>query len=68
MKKELFLSISVLVLGLIFSVSNIALALSEDIQYPVKELGNCQDEKECRTYCDKPENMDACVTFAKKIN
>ena len=66
MKKELFLSISVLVLGLIFSVSNIALALSEDIKYPVKELGNCQDEKECRTYCDKPENMDTCVAFAKK--
>ena len=68
MKKELYLSVLIISLGLIFSISNIALALSEDIKYPVKELGNCQNEKECRTYCDKPENMNACVAFSEENN
>ncbi|MDP3052448.1 MAG: hypothetical protein Q8N22_00635 [bacterium] len=39
-----------------------------DIQYPVKELGNCQDKTSCKTYCDKPENTEACVSFAEKNN
>ena len=39
-----------------------------DIQYPVKELNNCQNETACRAYCDKPENIKACVNFAEKNN
>ncbi|MEK9154508.1 MAG: hypothetical protein AAB596_00305 [Patescibacteria group bacterium] len=39
-----------------------------DISYPVKELGNCKNETQCRTYCDKPENIGACVNFAEKNN
>ncbi len=38
----------------------------ENIQYPVKELGNCTDEKSCRSYCDKPDNYSECFAFAKK--
>ncbi len=33
----------------------------------VKEMGgpgDCKSEKECRTYCEKPENVDACLAFA----
>lgn len=45
----------------------IALASSPfDIKFPVRELGNCQDQNACRTYCDQPENVEACFTFAKK--
>ncbi len=39
-----------------------------NVQFPVKELGNCQNEAACRTYCDKPENIKACVSFAEKNN
>ena len=39
-----------------------------DISYPVAELGNCQNQVACRQYCDKPENSQACLDFAKKKN
>ncbi|KKU85827.1 MAG: hypothetical protein UY15_C0021G0023 [Parcubacteria group bacterium GW2011_GWA2_47_9] len=46
-----------------------ALALSEsDITYPVAELGNCKTEAACKTFCDKPQNIAACVAFAEKYN
>ncbi|MEK9170497.1 MAG: hypothetical protein AAB674_02510 [Patescibacteria group bacterium] len=67
MKKELFLSISIISLGLAFSIFNLAFALSEkDIVYPVPELNGCKNETECRAYCDKPENIKPCVAFAEK--
>lgn len=39
-----------------------------DIQYPVKELGNCENQTACKAYCDKPENTSVCVGFAEKNN
>ncbi|MEK7157601.1 MAG: hypothetical protein AAB688_00820, partial [Patescibacteria group bacterium] len=41
---------------------------SEDIIFPVEELGNCQNETECKTYCDKEDNISLCVDFAEKHN
>jgi len=38
------------------------------ISYPVAELGNCADQAACKTYCDKTENIDACLNFAEKNN
>lgn len=40
-------------------------ASPSDIKYPVKELGNCSSQKECKIFCDKPDNLEACVTFAQ---
>lgn len=37
-----------------------------DITFPVKELGNCQSETACKSYCDKPANVDACLNFAEE--
>ena len=55
-----------------FIVISLALAGSaawaQDVQYPVKELGDCKDKSACKTYCDKPENVEACVNFAEKNN
>lgn len=46
-----------------------ALAVSKsDIQYPVKELGSCKNETECRAYCANPSRMEACVNFAEKYS
>ena len=41
---------------------------AEDIRYPVSELGNCQSETQCRSYCDIVDNAKTCFTFAKKYN
>ncbi len=41
---------------------------AEDIQYPVPELGNCQSEAECRSYCDNVDHAKECLAFAKKYN
>lgn len=41
---------------------------AEDIQYPVTELGNCQNEAECRSYCDNADRAKECLAFAKKYN
>ena len=43
-------------------------AWAQSVQYPVKELGGCKDEAACKSYCDKPENAEACVNFAEKNN
>ncbi len=37
-----------------------------DVQYPVQELGGCKDTEACKLYCDKPGNIDACMSFAQK--
>jgi len=39
-----------------------------EISYPVAELGNCADKTSCKDYCDKTENIDACLSFAEKNN
>ncbi len=51
----------------IFGFSLLASASSPfDITFPIPELGNCQDEVECRTFCDSFANKDACIGFAQQ--
>lgn len=40
----------------------------ENIQFPIAELGGCEDKQACKAYCDKPGNMEACIAFAEKNN
>jgi len=42
--------------------------LAKEITYPVAELGNCENKEDCKVYCDKEENMEACLSFAEKNN
>lgn len=56
---------SLSLIGTLFAQENSALA---NIKYPVKELGNCQNESECRAYCDNPDNIEACIDFGEKHN
>ena len=39
-----------------------------DIQYPIAELGNCQNKESCKNYCDDPGHIEACVAYAEKNN
>ncbi len=48
------------------SYSIIVSAQAPEIAYPVKELGNCGNEGECKIFCDKSENMVPCVNFAER--
>ena len=36
-----------------------------DITFPIPELANCQDEAECRAYCDDFSHKSACIAFAR---
>jgi len=65
--KKIFIGLTVLIASL-FTSSVFALS-EKDITFPVSELGGCQNETECRAFCDKPENkMSPCFPFAKKYN
>lgn len=61
-------------LGLVMGVlafgilSNVSYAAPANITYPISELGNCQDQQACKTYCDDTTHMDACLTYAQQHN
>ena len=68
------LSISILITGIVSvgivtsSVNAQTKSLVSEISYPIVELDNCADKAACKTYCDKSENMNACLSFAQKNN
>lgn len=74
------LSISILSSAIIISgaVASSALAQSAfqsqeqkmpgDIQFPVKELGNCKSKEDCKIFCDDAKNTEACLKFAEEKN
>jgi hypothetical protein len=37
-----------------------------DLQFPIEDLGGCEDYKSCLTFCDDPVNNATCIDFAKK--
>lgn len=39
-----------------------------NVKFPVSELGNCQSETECVSYCNDVVHAKACLEFAKKNN
>ncbi len=36
------------------------------VKFPVAELGSCQSEAECVSYCDNVAHANVCIEFAKK--
>lgn len=69
MRAKLLLSSTILGFGITLSTLLMAGAISQtDIKFPIAELGNCASEVECRTYCNKSENLKACLNFAEKHN
>lgn len=36
-----------------------------DIEFPIAELGDCESIGDCKTYCDEPSNLDACIDFSE---
>lgn len=67
----LLTSCGIVAAAVLFSMTLVAGAAKDDIIYPVPELGNCKNEKECHAYCDAGDNLErvrACIAFAKKYN
>lgn len=69
------LPISILITGILVAHAITGSAAAQNdgsvtpkISYPVAELGNCADKAACKAYCDKPANVDACLSFAEKNN
>jgi len=46
---------------------NLICALDET-SYPIVELGNCESQEACASYCDQLENMEACLDYAEENN
>ena len=40
-------------------------AAESDVVFPIAELGDCASKVECRAYCDKTENIEACTTYGE---
>ncbi|MDP2932775.1 MAG: hypothetical protein Q8N81_01445, partial [bacterium] len=75
MNKKLFFLSILISLGTIASALaiNQAVAVSKsgsasDIQYPIKELGNCSSKETCGAYCDTPSHVEACLNFAEEYS
>lgn len=75
MNAKSILSVFVLMMGIFISALLVGNVLAQNvstgkklfnIEYPIPELGSCKDESACREYCDKPENLKACISFAEK--
>lgn len=62
------LNILILITGVLFIGAAISPVDAAGVSYPVAELGNCADQTSCKAYCDKPVNIDACLSFAEKNN
>src|SRR3990167_8038633 len=50
----------------VFAVGAASAQTKSDISFPIAELGNCKSESDCKSYCDKPGNIIACVSFGEK--
>jgi len=37
----------------------------KEITFPIKELGGCESKDACKTYCNNPDNISACASFAE---
>ena len=60
-----FLFIAILLFAkMAFAQSTTSSAVN--ITFPIAELGNCTSAQDCKTYCDDPTHLDACIAYAKE--
>lgn len=62
----LFLFVAVLLFAkLSFAQTSSQSAAAVTLSFPIAALGNCLSTQDCKTYCDDPTHVDACVAYAK---
>jgi hypothetical protein len=68
--KQYFIAALIMISASLLGGSIVFAAQSVDplskIQFPIASLGNCGSEAECKTFCESPDNMQSCVSFAEK--
>ncbi len=67
LKHKLILALLITLPIIIFSFAFAVAAHAQnpfDIEFPIAELGNCGSIDECRSYCENPNNFDACGRWA----
>ncbi|MBI2004977.1 hypothetical protein HYS79_02340 [Patescibacteria group bacterium] len=52
----------------VFLFAGVVFAQEGTVIFPIAELGGCTSKAECKTYCDQPDNRDACIAFAEEHN
>ena len=62
------LGLGMLLAGVLATSVRAATIDTVGVTYPIAELGNCVDQAACAIYCDKTDNMSACVDYAAKNN
>ena len=65
-----FITISSIVVAILFIAGAYVFAAYDTdkaklqlIKYPIAELGNCNSFEECKTFCNKDENIPKCLRF-----
>jgi hypothetical protein len=56
----------IIITSLLFLFSFGFISAADAPSYPVAELENCANKAECATYCNKTENMEACISYGEK--
>ena len=65
-RSNALIAITILLMGLFAAGAIVAFAQIENIEYPIPELGNCENEQDCHDYCDDVSNINQCLDFAEK--
>lgn len=52
-------------LAALFTSVSLADAALSDLQYPIFELGSCENQDACYAYCESPDHYDVCMAFAE---
>jgi hypothetical protein len=68
--RENFVAIPIIFLSLFISLTFIVNAQSpeDNIEFPITELGGCENKEACHTYCDDLSHINECVDFAEAHN
>ncbi|TSC52024.1 MAG: Uncharacterized protein LiPW41_572 [Parcubacteria group bacterium LiPW_41] len=67
MKKIIYSIFSIALISTLFYLGTSVIKAQiqkNDFQFPIAELGNCENENACKNYCDNPNNMSACIDFS----
>lgn len=60
---KLFLILLLSVICYLLNVKSVSAAVT----FPIPELGNCRDARECKLYCDVPFHTPACWSYEKYV-
>ncbi len=68
-KLKTLIAIFILSFAIVISGGLATFASSEaDITFPIVELGGCEDQGSCETYCEDSAHINECIAFAESHN